>query len=150
MCRVYDVGEVEGRPYIAMQFIGGRTLDELASGLTLEHKVQIIEQVAEAAQAAHSHGVIHRDLKPGNIMVDVGEDGAVHAYVLDFRDRTRRRRALDDRFGNRGGDASLHGAGTGPGRPRQMTAEPMSMRSAPPSTIWLPAGTLHRFHQWRR
>ncbi len=84
VCRVYDVGEVEGRPYIAMQFIEGRTLDELASGLTLEHKVQIIEQVAEAAQAAHSQGVIHRDLKPGNIMVDIGANGAVHAYVLDF------------------------------------------------------------------
>ena len=84
VCRVYDVGEVEGRPYIAMQFIEGRTLEELALRLTLEHKVQVIEQVAKAAQAAHSHGVIHRDLKPGNIMVDVGEDGAVHAYVLDF------------------------------------------------------------------
>jgi serine/threonine-protein kinase len=84
VCRVYDVGEVEGRPYIAMQFIEGRSLGELAPRLSLERKVQIVEQVAAAAQAAHSHGVIHRDLKPGNIMVDVGEDGAVHAYVLDF------------------------------------------------------------------
>jgi len=84
VCRVYDVGEVDGRPYIAMQFIEGRTLNELAPGLSLERKVRVIEQVAEAAQAAHSHGVIHRDLKPGNIMVDVGEDGSVHAYVLDF------------------------------------------------------------------
>ena len=52
VCRVYDVGEVDGRPYIAMQFIEGRTLNELAPGLSLERKVRVIEQVAEAAQAA--------------------------------------------------------------------------------------------------
>ncbi len=84
VCRVYDVGEVGGRPYIAMQFVEGRALDELAPELSLERKVQVAEQVAQAAQAAHSHGVIHRDLKPGNIMVEVGDDGGVHAYVLDF------------------------------------------------------------------
>jgi predicted Ser/Thr protein kinase len=84
VCRVYDVGEVEGRPYIAMQYIEGRSLDELAPALSLENKVLVVEQVAWAAQAAHSQGVIHRDIKPGNIMVEVRDDGGVHAYVLDF------------------------------------------------------------------
>jgi tetratricopeptide (TPR) repeat protein/predicted Ser/Thr protein kinase len=84
VCRVYDVGEVDGRPYIAMQFIEGRTLDEVGAELTLEHRIQVAEQVAWAAQAAHSQGVVHRDLKPGNVMVEISDDGGVHAHVLDF------------------------------------------------------------------
>jgi serine/threonine-protein kinase len=84
VCRVYDVGEVDGRPYIAMQFIEGRTLDEVGAELSLEHRIQVAEQVAWAAQAAHSQGVVHRDLKPGNVMVEVSDDGGVHAHVLDF------------------------------------------------------------------
>ncbi len=84
VCRVYDVGEVEGRPYIAMQFIEGRSLTGLAPSMPLEQRLQVVEQIAWAAQAAHSQGVIHRDLKPANIMVDADEYGGVHAYVLDF------------------------------------------------------------------
>jgi serine/threonine protein kinase len=84
VCRIYDVGEVEGMPYIAMQYIDGRPLSELTEELTLETKVQLMEQVAEGAQAAHSIGVVHRDIKPENIMVERVEGGGYRAYVLDF------------------------------------------------------------------
>ena len=84
VCRIYDVGEVDGRPFIAMQFIDGRPLQDLAADLSLESKVRLMEQVAWAAQVAHSIGIIHRDIKPANIMVEMGENGGYHAYVLDF------------------------------------------------------------------
>ena len=84
VCRVYEVGDAGGTAYIAMQLIDGRSLCDLAPEFTLEQKVRVIRQVAEAAQAAHSMGVIHRDIKPANIMVEVEENGELHPYVLDF------------------------------------------------------------------
>lgn len=84
VCRIFDVGEVGGRPYIAMRFIDGRPLQDLAADLDLESKVRLMEQVARAAHAAHSIGIIHRDIKPTNVMVEMGENGGYHAYVLDF------------------------------------------------------------------
>ena len=84
VCRVFDVGEVGGRGFLAMQFIDGETLRAAAGGLDLPEKLEILGQVARAVQTAHSRGVIHRDLKPGNIMVERRPDGRLHAYVLDF------------------------------------------------------------------
>ena len=84
VCRVYEVGDVGGRAYIAMQLIDGSSLQDVASDLTLDQRVVVMEQVAEAVQAAHSMGVIHRDIKPGNIMVENRDGGGLHAYVLDF------------------------------------------------------------------
>jgi eukaryotic-like serine/threonine-protein kinase len=78
---VYDRGEFEGTYYIAMQYIEGPTLKALIdSGLTPEQAVALIRQVLEAARFAHRHGVVHRDLKPQNVIVD-GEGKAV---VTDF------------------------------------------------------------------
>lgn len=84
VCKVYEVGEVEGLPYIAMQYIEGKSLKESTYDLTLEQKVTIIRQVASALHAAHRMGIIHRDIKPSNIMVEKKEDGSHHAYVMDF------------------------------------------------------------------
>jgi serine/threonine-protein kinase len=84
ICRVFDVGEIEGRAFIAMQLVNGATLRELAADLTLDEKVGILEQAARAVHAAHAGRVIHRDLKPGNIMVERRPGGGVHAVVLDF------------------------------------------------------------------
>ena len=84
ICRIFDVGETDGRAFIAMQFVDGKTLRDLASDLSLDEKIEILEQTARAVQAAHTGGVIHRDLKPGNIMVERNPDGGVHATVLDF------------------------------------------------------------------
>jgi len=84
VCKIYEVGVVEGQPYIAMQFIVGRPLGELTQAMTREDKVRVIRDVAEALHAAHTHGVIHRDIKPSNIMVEQLEDGRYWPYLLDF------------------------------------------------------------------
>lgn len=83
VCPVYEVGRRDGRPFIAMQYIEGQTLDRAARGLVLEQKVALLRTVAEAVHAAHAAGLIHRDLKPGNILVEE-EDGAPVPYVVDF------------------------------------------------------------------
>jgi serine/threonine-protein kinase len=84
ICKVFEAGEVGGHPYIAMQYIKGRSLKELKRELTLEQKVSAVRDVAEALHAAHRAGLIHRDIKPANIMVEEGEDGRLHPYVMDF------------------------------------------------------------------
>jgi len=84
VCQVYGVGEEDGRPFIAMQYVEGRHLHDAAEGMTLEQKVLIVQQVAEAVQAAHAVGLIHRDLKPTNIIVAEGPEGELRPYVLDF------------------------------------------------------------------
>ncbi len=83
VCKVYEVGEDDGRPFIAMEYVDGEPLDAAAKKLTLEQKILLIRKVAEAVQAAHSAGLIHRDLKPANILV-VDRAGEPHPYVLDF------------------------------------------------------------------
>ena len=84
VCRVFEVGEVDGRGYLAMQFIDGETLRNPSTEFDIEEKLEVMEQVARAVQTAHAGGVIHRDLKPGNVMVERRDDGRLHAYVLDF------------------------------------------------------------------
>jgi serine/threonine-protein kinase len=78
---VFDRGDVDGTYYIAMQYLEGRTLKQLIdAGLTPEQAVGLIRQVLEGARFAHRHGVVHRDLKPQNVIVDA--DGK--ATVTDF------------------------------------------------------------------
>lgn len=83
VCKIHEVGNFSGRPYIAMQLIEGETLGTASSKMTLEQKVVVMKQVADAIQAAHRLGIIHRDIKPANIMVEKTESGW-HSYVLDF------------------------------------------------------------------
>jgi eukaryotic-like serine/threonine-protein kinase len=78
---VFDRGDVDGTYYIAMQLLEGRSLKALIDqGLTPEQAVALIRQVLEGAGFAHRHGVVHRDLKPQNVIVD--DDGK--ATVTDF------------------------------------------------------------------
>lgn len=78
---VFDRGDVEGTYYIAMQLLEGRSLKELIDqGLTPEQSAALIRQVLDAAGYAHRHGVVHRDLKPQNVIVD--DEGK--ATVTDF------------------------------------------------------------------
>lgn len=84
VCKVYETGVADGKPYIAMQYIAGRTFDRAIVEMSLEQKLQIVIQVAEGLHAAHRTGLIHRDIKPGNILVEKTEDGEWKPYVLDF------------------------------------------------------------------
>src|SRR5215210_7090673 len=84
VCQVHEVGEVEGRPYIAMQYIDGRSIGELTEELPVETKVRLLRDVARAVHAAHRTGLIHRDLKPGNILVTREESGELRPFVVDF------------------------------------------------------------------
>jgi len=83
VCKVYEVGEDDGRPYIAMEHVDGVPLDNAAHGLSLEQKIILLKEITEAIQAAHAAGLIHRDLKPANILVADHLDH-LHPYVLDF------------------------------------------------------------------
>jgi serine/threonine protein kinase/Tol biopolymer transport system component len=82
ICTVHEVGETGGRPFIAMQFVEGETLRKAIGGRpkSLESVLSISLQVADALTAAHIRGIIHRDIKTGNIMVT--PRGQVK--VLDF------------------------------------------------------------------
>ncbi|PTL79961.1 serine/threonine-protein kinase [Vitiosangium sp. GDMCC 1.1324] len=84
VCQVYEVGEFQGRTYIAMQYIDGQTLNQMAKHLTVEQKAMVLRDAAEGVHAAHRAGLIHRDLKPSNILVARTEDGKLEPYVMDF------------------------------------------------------------------
>src|SRR5579885_3274351 len=80
---IYDLGESEGRPYIAMEFVEGESLQKIIARqdpIPLALKLRIISQCCQGLDHAHKHGVIHRDVKPANILVK--NDGT--AKVVDF------------------------------------------------------------------
>jgi serine/threonine protein kinase len=82
ICKIFEVGESDGGPFIAMEYLEGSTLAErLASGrVPLTDALQIAAEIAETLDAAQAHGIVHRDLKPSNVML--GADG--HVKVMDF------------------------------------------------------------------
>lgn len=80
---IYEVGKLDEKPFVAMQLVEGRDLGAVLDELSLFDKVDILRQVAEGVQAAHSTGLIHRDIKPGNVLVEPRESGW-HAWVVDF------------------------------------------------------------------
>lgn len=84
ICEVYEAGEIRGTPFLAIQYIDGKTLEAASPELTVEQKVLVMRQVAEAIQAAHAQGLIHRDIKPSNIMIERAADGRATPYVMDF------------------------------------------------------------------
>ncbi len=84
VAEVFEVGEVAGRPYIAMQLIDGPSLGEAAQDLDLRQRVAIVRDASHAVHAAHERGLIHRDIKPSNVMLDRREDGSWVVKVVDF------------------------------------------------------------------
>jgi eukaryotic-like serine/threonine-protein kinase len=83
ICRVYDYGDADGRPYIVLEYLAGGTLDDrLARGQPLpdDDAARIARELASALAHAHARGLVHRDLKPGNVLFDL--EGS--AKISDF------------------------------------------------------------------
>jgi serine/threonine-protein kinase len=83
VCKVYGVGEMNGMPFIALQYIEGSTLKELAPKMTRDELIRLLCDVADALHAAHRQGLVHRDVKPANILVERTGEG-YKPYVTDF------------------------------------------------------------------
>ena len=83
VCRVFDVGEVEGQHYLSMEYVDGEDLASLLrriGRLPQDKAIQIARQICAGLAAAHEQGMLHRDLKPANVMID----GRGRAKITDF------------------------------------------------------------------
>lgn len=129
ICAVYGFEELDGHSFIVMQYIEGETLYSLVQkeSLPIEHVPKIAHQIAGALAEAHAHGIIHRDIKPKNIMVSAS--GQVK--VLDFGlAKSAQQSALNAETGESRG--SSHGLVVGTVKymsPEQLKAEKLDFRT---------------------
>ena len=83
ICPIHEVGQIEGRPYLVLQFLAGKTLHEWSAERkpSARESASLLARVARAVGYAHQHGVVHRDLKPANVMIEAESDEPV---LMDF------------------------------------------------------------------
>jgi len=83
VCRTYDIGDADGRPFLTMEYVDGEDLASLLRRIgrfPQEKAVEVARQICAGVAAAHERGVLHRDLKPANVMID----GDGHVRITDF------------------------------------------------------------------
>ena len=115
LCPVYDVGVLDGIYYLTMRYLKGKLLSEYTgTAQPVRKAVEIVTKLAQALAVAHAKGVIHRDLKPNNVMMCAG----VGPVVMDFglAKQTGRQDRHADAVGHDAGHAGLHAARAGQGR----------------------------------
>jgi Protein kinase domain/zinc-ribbon domain len=113
VCRVFDIGDVDGVPFLSMEYVDGEDLASVVrriGRLSPDKAVEVARQICAGIAAAHERGVIHRDLKPANVMLD----GAGKIRVMDF--------------GLAGIAAAIHGAEVRAGTPAYMAPEQLEGR----------------------
>jgi len=126
---IYEVGQAEGVPYLAVEFVHGLTLADRLTGLrpSPREAAGLIAAVADALDYAHQRGVIHRDIKPSNIMIDGQGRAACDGLRLG---QARRGRDHHDARRPGAGHAGVHEPGAGAGRGARRR------RPAATSTAW--------------
>ncbi len=125
--RIFDLGVADGMRFITMEFVEGQDLSSLLDErpkYTPEETVNILRQVCAALEAAHAEGVVHRDLKPQNIMI--GEGGRV--CVMDFGLARSMEATGDDPGWRADGHTRLHVPGASQGHARRRTFGPVLAR----------------------
>ncbi len=108
ICTVYEIEEIEGRTFISMAYIDGQGLDEkIKQGpLKLADAIDVASQAGEGLAEAHSQGIVHRDVKPGNIMIKSKDRANPLAIIMDFGLARLVRRSTITRVGTRVGTVS--------------------------------------------